>query len=223
MKKDLVFNNLREIIISGYFRPGENLSERDIAEQLGVSRTPVREAFQKLEKEGLVIYTPKKGVTVPAFSIQQLKDIYHVREQMEGLSARILAEKPEKDFLQAMRQNIELAAKETDAKKQALINGHFHHLMAQHTENPYLISIFENLHSKISLIRSTSLSYQDRVITNLKEHLQICDAIESGDPTLAEQVARLHIRNSMKSALAAIEKESVHPMLKIDFINSIES
>jgi DNA-binding GntR family transcriptional regulator len=223
MKKDLVFNNLREIIISGYFRPGENLSERDIAEQLGVSRTPVREAFQKLEKEGLVIYTPKKGVTVPAFSIQQLKDIYHVREQMEGLSARILAEKPNKDFLHAMRQNIELAAKETDAKKQALINGHFHHLMAEHTENPYLISIFENLHSKISLIRSTSLSYQDRIITNLKEHLQICDAIEGGDPTLAEQVARSHIRNSMKSALAAIEKESLQPIMKIDFVNSVES
>jgi DNA-binding GntR family transcriptional regulator len=225
MKKDLVFNNLRETIISGYFRPGENLSEREIADLLGVSRTPVREAFQKLEKEGLVVYTPKKGVTVPSFSTQQLKHIYDVREQMEGLAARLLADKEDKSFLEEMRKNIELAAKETDVKKQAIINGHFHYLIAENTQNPYLISIFQNLHSKISLIRSTSLSYQDRIKTNLKEHLQICDAIESGNPELAELVARTHIRNSMKSALAAVEVQSQIPtqVLKLDINLSADS
>lgn len=222
MKKDLVFNNLRETILSGYFRPGENLSEREIADMLGVSRTPVREAFQQLEKEGLVIYTPKKGVTVPSFSSQQLKDLYSVREYMEGLSSRLLAEKPDKSFVEEMRENVRLASKEDDVKKQAEINGHFHHLMADNTENLYLISIFQNLHSKISLIRSTSLSHQNRLKTNLKEHLQICDAIESGDPDLAEQVARAHIRSSMKSALSVIEKDSLIQRMQIDYEAKIE-
>lgn len=217
MKKELVFNNLRKVILSGYFRPGENLSEREIADMLGVSRTPVREAFQQLEKEGLVIYTPKKGVTIPSFSSEQLIDLYSVREYMEGLTSRLLAEKADKSFVKEMRENIQLAGKEDDVKKQASINGHFHHLMAENTGNDYLIDIFQNLHSKISLIRSTSLSSQGRLKTNLKEHLQICDAIESGDPDLAEQVARSHIRSSMKSALAVLEKNSIVHQIQIDY------
>jgi DNA-binding GntR family transcriptional regulator len=214
MKKDLVFSNLREMIISGYFRPGENLSEREIAEKLGVSRTPVREAFQRLEQEGIVIYTPKKGVTVPSFNTEQLKHIYHVREHMEGLSARLLAEKKAIHVVKEMRENVELASKENDVKQQAMINGKFHQLMAEGTENPYLISIFQTLRSQIGLIRSTSLSYQDRLKTNLVEHLQICDAIESGDANHAEEIARRHIRNSMNSALSKLEMESKLESLK---------
>ena len=216
MKKDIVFNKLKETIISGYFRPGESLSEREIANMLGVSRTPVREAFQRLEKEGIVIYTPNKGVTVPSFSKNQFIDIYNVREYMEGLSARLLAEKQDKHVLEKMRENVQMAAKETDIKKQAIINGFFHQLMAESSENPYLINIFQTLQSKISLIRSTSLSYQDRLKTNNIEHIQICDALESGNGDLAEHVTRSHIRNSMKSALSMIEMESqlekTHPL-----------
>jgi DNA-binding GntR family transcriptional regulator len=208
LKKDLVFNNLKEMIISGYFRPGENLSEREVAEILGVSRTPVREAFQRLDQEGIIIYTPKKGVTVPSFDTEQLKHIYHVREHMEGLSARLLAEKKAFNVVEEMRQNIELASKEVDVKQQAMINGRFHQLMAEGTENPYLINIFQTLRSQIGLIRSTSLSYSDRLKTNLVEHLQICDAIESGDANEAEKVARSHIINSMNSALSKMETES---------------
>jgi DNA-binding GntR family transcriptional regulator len=216
MKKDIVFNKLKETIISGYFRPGESLSEREIANMLGVSRTPVREAFQRLEKEGIIIYTPNKGVTIPSFSKKQFVDIYYVREYMEGLSARLLAEKEDKRVLEKMRENVQMAAKENDIKKQAIINGVFHQLMAASSENPYLINIFQTLHSKISLIRSTSLSYQDRLKTNNIEHIQICDAIESGNGDLAEHVTRSHIRNSMKSALSMIDLESqtekTHPL-----------
>jgi DNA-binding GntR family transcriptional regulator len=223
LKKDLVFNNLREIIISGYFRPGENLSEREIAEMLGVSRTPVREAFQRLEQEGLVVYTPKRGVTVPAFSPDQLKHIYNVREHMEGLSARLLAEKKDKQVLFEMRENIKMASKENDVKQQAMINGRFHQLMAEGTENPYLINIFQTLRSTISLIRSTSLSYQDRLKTNLEEHIQICDSIESGDADRAEQVARSHIRNSMNSAISKIELDLQTQSSIWNINNSIKS
>jgi DNA-binding GntR family transcriptional regulator len=222
MKKDLVFSNLREMIISGYFRPGENLSEREVAEILGVSRTPVREAFQRLEQEGIVIYTPKKGVQVPTFNPEQLKHIYHVREHMEGLSARLLAEKKAIHVVKEMRENVEMAAKENDVKQQAMINGRFHELMAEGTENPYLINIFQTLRSQISLIRSTSLSFQDRLKTNLVEHIQICDAIESGNPYTAEEVARFHIRNSMNSALSKIEMESNIDSLKWN-INNISN
>ena len=214
MKKDLVFNNLKDTIISGFFRPGESLSEREIAKKLGVSRTPVREAFQRLEKEGIVVYTPNKGVTIPTFSIKQLKDIYNVREHMEGLSARLLAENQNKYVLELMRENVKIAAKENNIKQQAVINGEFHQLMASSSENPYLIHIFQTLQSKINLIRSTSLSYQDRLKTNNIEHIQICDAIESENGDLAEHVARSHIRNSMKSAISMIELESQSSQLK---------
>lgn len=212
VKKDVVFDHLREIIISGYFRPGESLSERGIAEMLGVSRTPVREAFRRLENEGIVIYESKKGVTIPSFTKKQLKDLYNVREHMEGLAARLLSEKEDKKrILGEMRANVQeakMATKENDVKEQALINGYFHKLMAEGTENPYLINIYKTLRSNIGLIRSTSLSYQDRLITNLEEHLQICDAIENGDPDIAEQVARSHVRNSMNSAFSKINMDA---------------
>lgn len=207
MKKDIVLHNLREIIISGYFRPGESVSEREVAEMLGVSRTPVREAFQKLEKDGIVVYQTNRGYMIPTFTPEQLKHIYIVREQMEGLSARLLAEKKDKQVVAEMRRNIEMAAKENDVKQQAMINGKFHQLMADGTENPYLINIFQTLRSTIGLIRSTSLSYQDRLKTNLQEHTSICDAIESGDAELAERVARIHIHNSMESALSQLKMD----------------
>lgn len=218
MKNDFVFDKLREIIMSGYFRPGESLSEREIAEMLGVSRTPVRDAFRRLEKEGIVVYQQKKGVTIPSFSSEQLRHIYRVREHIEGLCARLLAEKEDKSVLGEMRENIQQASQEDNVKQQAMINGRFHRLMAEGTENPYLINIFQTLGSTIGLIRSTSLSYQDRLKTNLEEHSRICDAIESGDADHAEQVARFHIRNSMKSALSMIqEMELEKQSLLVDF------
>ncbi|MCU9614926.1 GntR family transcriptional regulator [Caldibacillus lycopersici] len=217
MKKDFVVNKLREVIISGYFRPGESLSEREIAEMLGVSRTPVREAFQRLKLEGIVAYTPKKGMMIPTFDTEQLKQIYSVREHIEGCAARLLAEKADKQtIIAAMRENIELASTADDPKKQAVINGNFHQLMAEGTENQYLINIYQTLRSNISLIRSTSLSYSNRVKTNLKEHIHICDAIESGDVNLAEQVTRSHIRNSMTSAFSLLELERQTNQFKLE-------
>ncbi|MBP1930942.1 GntR family transcriptional regulator [Ammoniphilus resinae] len=211
IKKEFVFERLHEMIVNGYFRPGESLSEREIAERFGVSRTPVREAFRKMEKDGIVLYEPKKGVTIPSFSTEEIVKLYDVREYLEGLAARLLAEKKNEQAVSELRKNIEQAekaAKENDGKWQAVINGHFHLMILEGSENPYLLHAYQGLRSKISLMRSTSLSFQDRLITNLQDHRQIYDAIAHGDASRAEEAARQHVRNSMKSTLSKLRTES---------------
>jgi len=211
IKKDFVFERLHEMIVNGYFRPGESLSEREIADKFGVSRTPVREAFRKMEKDGIVLYEPKKGVTIPSFSTEEIVKLYHVREYLEGLAARLLAEKNNEQAVKELKKNIEQAeqaAEKNDGKWQAVINGHFHLMILEGAENPYLLHAYQGLRSRISLMRSTSLSFQDRLITNLQDHRQIYEAVASCNAEHAEEAARVHVRNSMKSTLAKIRTES---------------
>jgi DNA-binding GntR family transcriptional regulator len=207
IKQGKTFDKLRELITSGYFRPGENLSEREIAEMLKVSRTPVRDAFRKLETEGLVIYEPKRGVTIPSFSMKEIFDLYRVREYVEGLSARIITEIDNQEILKGLRENLhyaKAAAEHDDIRRHAKINDGFHELMALGTQNKYLMNIVKQQHSQTSLLRSRSLSYQGRSLVSIKEHTAICDAIESGNPDLAEEAARIHVKNSLKTVLAKL-------------------
>jgi DNA-binding GntR family transcriptional regulator len=208
VKQNVIFQKLRQMIISGYFRPGESLSEREIADMLNVSRTPVREAFRRLENEGLVVYEPQKGVTISSFTREQVISLYRVREYLEGLAAWSLTENPDRRVLQKMRQKLENArdaARDGDVLRQAEINDEFHELMAKGSKNQYLINMLEPLRSQINFFRSTSLSYQGRPQINIIEHERICDAIASGDPHSAENEARIHVRNSLQAALANLK------------------
>jgi DNA-binding GntR family transcriptional regulator len=204
VKKDITSEKLHELIKDGYFRPGESISEREIAEMLGVSRTPVREAFRRLEKDGLIVYQPMKGVTIKSFTVPEMIDLYRVREYIEGLATRLFTEKKREQSLEELQRNInqaEYAASIGDVKEQTIINGHFHQTIVDGTENMYLINIYRPLITQISLIRSTSLSYQDRSIINIGEHKDILAAIKAGDADKAEELSRVHVRNSLQAAL----------------------
>lgn len=208
VKQDIIFQKLRDMITKGYYRPGESLSEREIAELLDVSRTPVREAFRRLESEGLVVYEPKKGVTITSFTRDQVVSLYRVREYLEGLAAWTLTENPDQEVLGNMRKVLESArdaARNGDIMLQAAINDEFHEMMATGSRNQYLIGMLEPLRSQINFFRSTSLSYQGRSQINIIEHERICDVIAGGDPRMAENAARDHVRNSLAAALANLK------------------
>ncbi|MED4600466.1 GntR family transcriptional regulator [Paenibacillus validus] len=203
-KGDWVFEYIFAAIKRGDFHLEQILTERELAGRLGVSRTPIREAFRRLEKEGLIQYEPHRGVRVISFSEQKVKQLYEIREVLEGLSARLLAQNQNNEVLRNLRILLEQAEKfaaEGNIGLLSKINAQFHMEIALGAENVYLINTLQNLQSHINIVMSHSLSQSGRPYENLREHWSILDAIESGDPQLAEVTAKFHIRTAYANAI----------------------
>lgn len=208
IKHKQVYQDLLNLITQGYFRPGEILSERELAEQLCVSRTPIREALRKLEREGIVSYTPRKGVTIVNFTVDKIKQLYTFREVLEGLAARLMAENHESsrelEIMEKAIKEAEQAVSNNDIRKLSQINRRFHIAMAEGSGNTFLINALGTIQSHVSLVMSTSLSYTARPPENIKEHKMILEAIASRDPELSEAITRAHIRNALKAAIKVL-------------------
>ncbi|UOR13699.1 GntR family transcriptional regulator [Halobacillus amylolyticus] len=208
MKTDKVFQYIYDGIKTAEFPPGKMLTERGIVKKLGVSRTPVREALRRLEKYGLVESEPHKGVKVISMTKDRIKHLYQVREVLEGLGARLLAENRDEEAISVLNNllaDAEEAVKVGDIDTLSTINSNFHMEIARISGNSYLINVLTTLQSHIQLVMVTSLSNKNRPPQNLKEHRMIVDAIESWDPELAEAVIKSHVRKSYNKALQKLK------------------
>lgn len=204
VKKNSVYEYLFNAIRSGAISPGQTLTERGLAEQIGVSRTPVREAIRKLEEQGIVTHEPHKGVRVIRLSPEKVAQLYDVRELLEGLAVRKLAERQTPEILEELRGFIERAEKEAIAgniKELAEINSAFHLTLAHLSGNVYLETIMNMLQTQISLMMSASLSTSGRPLQNIEEHKMLIDAIGSGDGDFAESTAKHHVRKARAHAM----------------------
>ena len=180
-----------------------------MAESLGVSRTPIREAIRRLEEQGLVTYTPHKGVKVITLSVEKVAQLYEVREILEGLAARNLAQVHTPEIIEELNGYIVLAEKEAlenNVRELSNINSQFHLALAKFSKNVYLEIIMNMLQTQIGLMMSTSLSYTGRPLKNIEEHKMILEAIKSGDGDFAESIAKHHVRNARDNALKKIGK-----------------
>ncbi|MFX0560718.1 GntR family transcriptional regulator [Tepidibacillus infernus] len=189
---------------------GKILSERELASELGISRTPIREAFQQLIKEGIVENEPHRGVKIATMSEDKVIQLYQVREVIEGLGARLMAEKQNNNILEKLSHLLdqaETAIENGDIHLLSEINSQFHYTIALGTENQYLITILQTLQNHISLMMSTSLSSLGRPLENIQEHWMIVHALEKGDARLAEEAMRHHIRNALASAIKQIQTQ----------------
>lgn len=208
IKTDSVFDYIYSGIKNGKFKAGETLTERGLAKILDVSRTPVREALRRLEKYGLVEPEPHKGVKIISMSFDKVKQLYQVREVLEGLGAKILAENAKEEDIEELEKLLkeaEAAAKAEDIELLSQINSKFHNQLASSTKNDYLINIMKTLQSHITIGMTTSLALTGRPMENIKEHKLILEAIKTKDTELAETVTKYHVRNSMKNALRKLE------------------
>ncbi|MFC4736878.1 GntR family transcriptional regulator [Bacillus daqingensis] len=203
-----VFNRLYQLITTGYFRAGEKLREREIAELLQVSRTPVRQAFHKLERQGLIVSEEKRGVRIPTFSEKQIHDLYEMREILEVSAAQMLAVNRNEEIISAMRVVAEEAAGAETPKEQSLINNRFHHLLMEGADNEYLLQAFMNLQAAINVMRATSLSVEGRIHSNVDEHKDIVAALETFDSQKAAEAVGQHIRSSLKQVLQKLKQEN---------------
>lgn len=201
---DKVFKKLQEDILNGAKHPGENLTELKISAELGVSRTPVREAIHRLEQEGLVELIPNKGAVVVGVSEQDLRDIYEIRMKLEGLASRWAASRITEEELLQLREIVDLQEFYTgkgDMDQLRNLDSRFHDSIYAISGSRVLRHTLAGLHHSIQRYRKQSFSAAGRAEKMLLEHQQILDAFQKKDPDLAEKVTTGHIENARKNML----------------------
>ncbi len=211
--REIVFETIREAIIVGDLEPGERLMEVQMAEELGVSRTPVREAIRKLELEALVIMVPRKGAYVADISMRDLADVFEIRGALEGLAAGLAAERAteeEIEELERMLVKISDTIEKNDVRETIELDTQFHELLYSASRNERLRGILSQLREQIHRFRLQSLGRPGRMRVALEEHRSIVEAVAERDPDIAQERASAHIESAenalMGSYLARKEK-----------------
>lgn len=196
--RDVVFQTLREAILRGTIKPGERLMEIQLSQQLGVSRTPVREAIRMLELEGLVNMTPRKGAAVAAISEKSLRDVLEVRCALEELSVRLACERMSWEQFEKLRMaNVKFAqvAESEDITVIAKSDEAFHDIIYYSTDNDKLILLLNQLREQMYRYRVEHIKMKERRSLLIREHQEIIDALRERDSQTAVLVMRRHINN----------------------------
>lgn len=208
--RDVVFNTLRQAIITGEFAPGERLMEIVLAERLGVSRTPVREAIRKLELEGLVVMVPRKGAEVARITEESLKEVLEVRCALEELAVVLACQRIDgegKENLIKAHEEFVAAVKEKDILEIATRDEAFHECIFELTNNKRLLQIITNL--KEQMYRYRMEYVKDRTFHQdlVSEHERLLDAILNGNDKEAELIMKNHIHNQEQIILKNIHQQ----------------
>ncbi|MEG0307037.1 MAG: GntR family transcriptional regulator [Clostridium sp.] len=197
--REIILRQLRNAIFSNLIKPGERLIENSIAQAMGVSRTPVREALRQLESEGLATNIPRKGAVVKGICCEDAMDIYDIREVLEGLAARGACLHISRIEIRELREIItmmETCIKNNEEEEYVKCHDRFNKIILNSCKNKRLVVDMEYIYEYLKSLRKVSLLTSERRISALKEHTEIVDAIEVGDDKLAETITREHIRNA---------------------------
>ena len=192
-----VFQRLREDILSGKYKEHDELRENTLGKELGVSRTPVREALRQLELEGLVTIIPNKGAYVTGISSKDIRDIYILRSMLEGLCARWATEHITEEQLDELEEVILLS--EFHMKKVSGNNGKFHKILYEASDSRILSHVLMDFHKYVQQARRNSVVSEERARKSIREHKQILRAIRDNDADLSEQLANEHILHVMQN------------------------
>lgn len=210
--RELVLIELRNAIFTRKIKPGDRLVETTIANSMGISRTPVREALRQLESEGLAINIPRKGTIVKGICIEDAKEIYDIREVLEGLAIRGACLHISRIEIRELRQIIkemEQCIKNNDEESYLLVHNKYNRLIIDSCRNKRLIEQMDSIYEYLRSLRRISQLTSELKMEALKEHIQIVDAIELGNEDAAENLIRLHVRKAKKSFKQMLEL-SVH-------------
>lgn len=198
-----VFHTIRENILSGKYRYNEELKEKTIGDELGVSRTPVREALRQLELEGLVTIIPNKGAYVVGISKDDIQDIYEIRSRLEGLCAKWACSYITKEQLDELDENIYLsefhAGKEGHVEQILELDNKFHEILYEASESPVLNHTLSDFHHYVQRVRKITLADPKRAVASNEEHRQIVEALKEKDSKRAEELATIHMMNTIKN------------------------
>lgn len=199
---------IRELILSGSILSGAQLDEQSLADEMRISRTPVREAISKLNREGLVEYRPYKGNFVRAFTAKQISDLFMVRKALEGLAIRLaVAKLTDEDLatLQRILNDVHVALEQGNLTEYSAADHEFHKTVAHISGNEALIEILDRLEMQVQIVRIIANRDPDVVDRTAHERPQILAALEMRDAELAGRFMEMHIEGVRRSVVAQLE------------------
>lgn len=213
-KTEQIYRLLRKRILEGKLTPGSRLIERKLAEELNVSKTPVREALVRLDKDGLLDGEVHRGLWVAELTEEEAREIYDLREMLEGLAAREAAKRINQQECRKFTSFVEefemhynrknfTSYSDTDIK--------FHNFLIEISANQRLYHLVSHLRAQSRLLMTTSVNLPGRAEASLSEHKSIIQAVVSHNDDLAEKYAREHIRNVKNAVLNHLEEEAETP------------
>lgn len=208
--RDVVFHTLRRAILRGELKPGQRLMEIQLANKLGVSRTPIREAIRKLELEGLVLMIPRKGAEVAEITEKNLRDVLEVRCALEELAVQLACERIDKQEIQELREAAErfhAVLGSDDITQIAAADEAFHDVIFVATDNGRLIQLLNNLREQMYRYRIEYLKKKECYPQLLEEHQEIIASIEGHDKEKATRITGQHINNQVDTVLGTLRQK----------------
>ena len=208
--RDVVFNTLRQAILKGELEPGERLMEIQLADRLGVSRTPIREAIRKLELEGLVLMIPRKGAEVAKISEKSLRDVLEVRRSLEELAIELACQRMTEDDIKELEEAQEAfrsAIQSADAMTIAETDEHYHDIIYNGTGNNRLVQILNNLREQMYRYRLEYIKDADKRQILMVEHEHILKALTLRHIQEAKMAVREHIDNQEITILKNLKEQ----------------
>lgn len=200
-----VFRRLRNDILSGVYKEHDELRETTIGEELGVSRTPVREALRQLELEGLVTIVPNKGAYVTGISKKDVHDIYKIRSMLEGMCARWATRYITPEQIGELEEVILLSEfhlkrkNEEKAVQVSELDGKFHKVLYEASNSRILEHVLSDFHKYVQMARTHSVESRERAEKSIEEHRAILEAIKGRDEDQAERLANAHVMKAMEN------------------------
>ena len=210
--RDVVFNTLRQAILRGELKPGERLMEIQLANKLGVSRTPIREAIRKLELEGLVLMIPRKGAEVAQITEKNMQDALEVRKALEELSVQLACERITPEQVEEMKmaaEDFRKVLKSGDVTKIAEADVKFHDIIFAATNNQRLITLLNNLREQMYRFRVEYLKQKECYPQLLEEHDKLIALISGGEVEEACELMGCHIDNQASTVSDVIRRDQV--------------
>lgn len=203
-------NAVRQAIISGKYEPGVRLIERELCEELGVSRTSLREALRKLEAEKLVEIVPHKGPVVAVISVEEASELYALRGLLEAFAAREFArngsDEAIKEFARGAEQ-LRAAAMSGNQSQVLEAKGRLYSIMLGNCGNSLVEEVLQSLFSRINMLRATSLMHPERISQSLAEIDALAAALQRRDADEAERIAALHVQNARVVAMQLLKEQ----------------
>lgn len=207
--RDVVFNTLRRAILKGDLKPGERLMEIALADRLGVSRTPIREAIRKLELEGLVVMAPRKGARVASITERDLNDVLEVRKGMETLAIKLACKRiteEELEKLEEIEMKFQKMIENDDLTGMAETDVAFHDTIYHATNNQRLVQLLNNLGEQMYRYRMEYLKDREGWNTLIEEHRAICEALRERDQEKGQECIYAHVDNQLKAIIRSLNE-----------------
>ncbi len=212
---DRIYVVIKDGIISQEFKPGTRLIDQEIAERLGVSRTPVREAIARLAADGLVTMIPRRGAFVVQLSIKDIEDVYDVREALEGLAVELAVQRLSDDDLMSLRDLLDQATAALGNNELSLcfdLDRQFHDTLVQLSDNGRLVEFNRILSGSIQVSRWWHCRDHMRAELSLREHWGVFEALKQRNAARASQAIREHIKNVRIELLSTVKDSAAEQL-----------